>query len=415
MFVMHFYLVCNMNKFVRVSVVYIFILATIGADEINHYKFRTTSTTTKWKEPTSTTGWRQPTTTTSKPPTSTISSKQPSSTPSWKLRTKLNWIETSSTPTWNRPTTASWKTSTTTIKPQTSTSNWKDTSTTGWKKPTTATWKQPTTTPSWLQTTSTKQQPTPTKDWKPPPTTNWRYSTTTKAPAVRIFSHATGKHGAVAIASFSGVDSRNGRVSSMDGIKIYPPVDSSMVKTDDKGNFIFKSVDGKMPMPITITRQGDGVSGTIRILPGSVSVSSSASSNGKAGPASAVASFNPWPAPYMKPIMNDIYFPPFPTFPSIPDPVINTRISDNYYHPRITDFPHMKISDPFANMKISDPFNMKFEDPFSHMRIPEPTIQTRMQDPWFEKDIFKQTQPKYDMFKPQWYYPSFSPFFNFWR
>lgn len=175
----------------------------------------------------------------------------------------------------------------------------------------------------------------------------------------------------------------------MNGIQIFSPIDSSMIETDDQGNFIVKSANGKMPSPITITKQGDGVSGTIRILPGSVSVSSSASSASKSGPVSAVASYNPWPAPIIKPVMKDFYFPPFPTFPTIPDPIFDAR------------FP-------------STSFPTKMLDPYPFVRISEPMFETRTQDPWFNNNKYKQPQPKHNMFTSNWFYPSFNPFFNFW-
>lgn len=213
--------------------------------------------------------------------------------------------------------------------------------------------------------------------------------TTKQSPPNHVSAHAVIHHGMVGVASISGVDSRNGRLSSISGFKFYPPIDSSMVKKDSKGNSIFKTVDGKMQMPITITKQGEGVSGTIRIMPGSVSVSSSSNSgsaSASAGPQ--MANFDSWSNPFMKPMMNDLFFPdPFPAFPSI---------SNSAYHTRIPDSTFRRIPEP------------------SFPRIPEPSFQSRMPDPWMEKDMFKHMLPRHNMLRNDWFYPSFSPFINYW-
>ncbi|CAB3239651.1 unnamed protein product [Arctia plantaginis] len=318
-----------MNKIGRVFVFYILISTTTGAVEFIS-KFKTSTTTTKWKEPTTTPRWKElPTKYAFKTPSTIINKTEVIS------KNKLN---------------------TTTLNKESST-------TSSYKEPSTTTkWKQPSTTTRLQQTTASKA-----------------------SPSSRSVSQAHTNNEMVAVASFSGIDSRNGRVSSMNGIKIFPSADSSMIKTDDRGNFIVQSINGKMPMPITITKQGDGVSGTIRILPGSVSVSSSASSPSKSGPVSAVASYNPWAAPIMK----DFYFPPFPTFPTIPDQIFDARFPD-------TSFP------------------TKMLDPFPFVRISEPTFETRIQDPWFDKNKYKHSQPKQNMFTSNWFYPSFNPFFNYW-
>ncbi|KAJ8735288.1 hypothetical protein PYW07_006908 [Mythimna separata] len=217
-----------------------------------------------------------------------------------------------------------------------------------------------------------------------------------------VSAHASFSNG-MGVASIAGVDSRYGRTSSMTGVKIYPQLDSSMIKTDSKGNFIFKSTDGKMPMPITITKQGDGVSGTIKIMPGSVSVSSSANSgsaSASAGPK--IPDFNPWSNSFMKPMMNDIFFDPFPAFPSISNSAYHTRLSEPTF-PRIPEPSFPRISQP-SYPRISQP---------SYTRIQQPSFTPRMPDPW--KDMFKQSVHQHDvMMSPAWYYPNFNPYFNFW-
>ncbi|CAH0592177.1 unnamed protein product [Chrysodeixis includens] len=227
--------------------------------------------------------------------------------------------------------------------------------------------------------------------------------------AKHVSAHAVISHNdMMGVASIAAVDTRNGRVSSVSGVKVFPPMDSSMVKTDSKGNFIFKSVDGKMPAPITITKEGDGVKGTIRIAPGSVSVSSSANSgsasaisghsshSGHSGHSSHrfpdLAPLNPWPMPYMKPMMHDIFFPdPFFSFPSIP----------NTYHPRIPEPDFHRIQAP-SFPRMPQP---------AFPRISQPTFSS-MQDPWMDKDMFKHTLPMHNLLAPTWYYPN--PFMNFW-
>lgn len=228
--------------------------------------------------------------------------------------------------------------------------------------------------------------------------------TGSKAPSQHhVSAHASFNNG-MGVASIAGVDSRYGRTSSMTGVKFYPSLDSSMIKTDSKGNFIFKTTDGKMPMPITITKQGDGVSGTIKIMPGSVSVSSSANSgsaSASAGPK--IPGFNPWSNSFMKPVMNDLFFPdPFPAFPSISNSAYHTKMFKPTYQ-RIPEQSFPRISQP-SFPRISQP---------SYSRIQQPSFTPRMPDPW--KDMFKHSLPQHDvMMSPAWYYPSFNPYFNFW-
>ncbi|KAF9803280.1 hypothetical protein SFRURICE_007126 [Spodoptera frugiperda] len=215
-----------------------------------------------------------------------------------------------------------------------------------------------------------------------------------------VSAHASVSNG-MGVASIAGVDSRYGRLSSMTGVKFYPPMDPSMVKTDSKGNFIFKTTDGKMVMPITITKQGDGVSGTIKIMPGSVSVSSSANSgsaSASAGPA--IPNIDPWS--FMKPMMmNDLFFPdPFPAFPSIGGSAYHTRISEPAYH-RIPEPSFPRISQP-SYSRVQQPSYSSLRQPYS----------ARTPDPW--KDMFKHTLPPHDIMSPMWYYPNFSPYFNYW-
>ncbi|KAH9633500.1 hypothetical protein HF086_013177 [Spodoptera exigua] len=215
-----------------------------------------------------------------------------------------------------------------------------------------------------------------------------------------VSAHASVSNG-MGVASIAGVDTRYGRLSSMSGVKFYPPIDSSMIKTDNKGNFIFKSTDGKMPMPITITKEGDGVSGTIKIMPGSVSVSSSANSgSASASVGPKVPNIDPWS--FMKPMMmNDLFFPdPFPAFPSIGGSAYHTRISEPSYH-RVPEPTFPRISQP-SYSRVHQPSYSSVHQPYS----------SRTPDPW--KDMFKHTLSHHDIMTPMWYYPNFSPYFNYW-
>ncbi|XP_063899536.1 uncharacterized protein LOC110377519 [Helicoverpa armigera] len=243
--------------------------------------------------------------------------------------------------------------------------------------------------------------------------------TASKASRVHHVSASASVSNGMGVASIAGVESRNGRVSSISGVKFYPSADS-MVKTDSKGNYYFKSSENKMQMPLTITKQGDGVSGTIRIMPGSVSVSSSANSgsaSASAGPK--ITGFDPWSTSFMKPMMNDLFFPdPFPAFPSIANTAYNTKM----YEPKFQRIPEPKFQ------KFPEPKFQRFPEP-KFERIPEPSFPKtpqpsfsmmpqssftpRSQDPW-GKDMFKHALPQYDIMGPAWYYPTFNPYFNFW-
>ena len=235
-----------------------------------------------------------------------------------------------------------------------------------------------------------------------------------------VSAHVSVSNG-MGVASIAGVDSRYGRLSSMSGVKFYPPIDSSMLKTDSKGNFIFQSSDGKMPMPLTITKKGDGVSGTIKIMPGSVSVSSSANSgSASASVGPKMPDFNPWSNSFMKPMMNDLFFTdPFPAFPSIGNSAYHTRMSQPSYHripetsfPRIPEPSFPRIPEP-SFPRIPEPSFPRISQP-SYTRIQQHSYTPRMPDPW--KDMFKHNSlPQNDiMMSPGWYYPSFNPYYNFW-
>uniref|UniRef100_A0A2A4JGI3 DUF4774 domain-containing protein n=1 Tax=Heliothis virescens TaxID=7102 RepID=A0A2A4JGI3_HELVI len=235
------------------------------------------------------------------------------------------------------------------------------------------------------------------------------------SPIHHVSAHASVSHG-MGVASIAGVESRNGRVSSISGVKFYPSADS-MVKTDSKGNYIFKSSDSKMGMPLTITKQGDGVSGTIRIMPGSVSVSSSANSgsaSASAGPK--ITGFDSWSTPFMTPMMNDILFPePFPAFPNI---AYNTKMYEPKFQ-RIPELKFQKIPEPkFQRIpepkfeRIPEPSFPKISQP-SFARVQQSSFTPRSQDPW-GNDMFKNALPQYDIMGPAWYYPTFNPYLNFW-
>lgn len=79
--------------------------------------------------------------------------------------------------------------------------------------------------------------------------------------------------GVYGIASISGVASRNGRVSSMSGVNFYPA-------NNREGSIVLAKSGNKLPEPITFSKEENGkyTSGTIKIGPGSVSVSSIARS-----------------------------------------------------------------------------------------------------------------------------------------
>lgn len=102
------------------------------------------------------------------------------------------------------------------------------------------------------------------------------------------------------IASLAGIASRNGRLSSLTGVKLLPTMDSVSLSSDGAPFFY----------PLTVTKEGDGkfASGSIQFFPGSVMVSSSAKSG--YGP-----ELKSWPKMDM-PIATDVFLPPLDLFSS---------------------------------------------------------------------------------------------------
>lgn len=74
------------------------------------------------------------------------------------------------------------------------------------------------------------------------------------------------KDGIVGVASVAGIASRNGRVSSIGGIKFFPSMES------------VSSKDQRYYYPLTVSAEKDGryASGTVQVLPGYVSTSARA-------------------------------------------------------------------------------------------------------------------------------------------
>ncbi|XP_028166945.1 uncharacterized protein LOC114357511 [Ostrinia furnacalis] len=79
-------------------------------------------------------------------------------------------------------------------------------------------------------------------------------------------------NGIFGVSSVAGIASRNGRVSSLGGIQIYPGLDQQITYTSNDGAGYY--------YPLTVTKEGDGkyASGSIQLYPGSVVVSSTARS-----------------------------------------------------------------------------------------------------------------------------------------
>ncbi|KAG6464748.1 hypothetical protein O3G_MSEX014709 [Manduca sexta] len=130
-----------------------------------------------------------------------------------------------------------------------------------------------------------------------------------------------------------------------------------MISSNDATR-ITKSSDGKAAS-MTITKEIDDKysKGTIKISPGSVSVTSVAKSGAGAAPGAGAFKYQQ-PTPF-------IPFRPF-------------------------------IQDPFF---------------FPPIQMPQPRY-----DPWFPSDKFKNTaQSRTSNVRPSWYYPAFNPYFNYWH
>ncbi|XP_026758618.2 uncharacterized protein LOC113518057 [Galleria mellonella] len=100
--------------------------------------------------------------------------------------------------------------------------------------------------------------------------------------------------GLTGVASIAGVTSRNGRVSSLSGIKLFPSVNQEIVGNGDARQFFY---------PLTVSKESDGkfASNSIQVYPGSVIVSA------KSGYGPNVKS---WPAKLDLPFDGDIFLQP---------------------------------------------------------------------------------------------------------